>query len=155
MVSFQRMSQRMARRVVVTGGSIVTNLGCELHEFWDRICAGKSGVGRVERFDVSDFKVQFGGEIPNFEISDYIKMSPKEVKRIDRFVQFALVAADAAIRHSGIDFTVGDPFRYGVLVGSGIGGLQEIEIQHAQLFDKGPVRVSPFMIPKLMVNAGS
>jgi 3-oxoacyl-[acyl-carrier-protein] synthase II len=79
----------------------------------------------------------------------------KEVKRLDRFVQFAMAAAGKAVASSGMDFSQGDPYRYGVLVGSGIGGLNEIEQQHSTLFDRGPTRVSPFMIPKLMVNAAS
>ena len=145
----------MSRRVVVTGVSVVTALGCETVDFWDRICAGKSGVGPLERFDVSDFKVQFGGEVKDFDPTEHLDIAPKEVRRIDRFCQFAIVAADKAIRHSGIDFSAGDPFRNGTLIGSGIGGLSEIEQQQSKLFDRGPTRVSAFMIPKLMVNAAS
>ncbi|MBA4029654.1 MAG: beta-ketoacyl-[acyl-carrier-protein] synthase II [Planctomyces sp.] len=144
----------MARRVVVTGMSVVTALGCELSEFWDNICSGKSGVSRLERFDPSEFKVNFGGEIKDFHAEDHF--DGKEMKRLDRFCQFAMAAADKAIRQSGIDFkSYTDPYRCGVIVGSGIGGLNEIEEQHARLFDRGPSRVSPFMIPKLMVNAAS
>src|SRR5690349_6599635 len=145
----------MARRVVVTGLGCVTALGCEISELWDNICAGKSGVGRITRFDCSNFKVTFAGEIPQFDASSTLGLLDKDVKRLDRFVQFAMVAADKAIRQAGMDFSVGDPYRYGVLVGSGIGGLSEIETQHSMLFDRGPTRVSPFMIPKLMVNAAS
>jgi 3-oxoacyl-[acyl-carrier-protein] synthase II len=145
----------MARRVVVTGLGCVTALGCEISELWDNICAGKSGVGRITRFDCSNFKVTFAGEIPQFDASSTLGLLDKDVKRLDRFVQFAMAAADKAIRQSGMDFSVGDPYRYGVLVGSGIGGLSEIETQHSMLFDRGPTRVSPFMIPKLMVNAAS
>ena len=145
----------MIRRVVVTGLGVVTSLGCEVGEFWDRICAGKSGVGLISRFDCTDFKVRFAGEIKDYDLSDHLQIDSKDIKRFDRFVQFAMGAAGKAVRHSGIDFQQGDPFRHGVLVGSGIGGLQEIEQQHAQLFDRGPTRVSPFMIPKLMVNAAS
>jgi len=143
----------MRRRVVVTGMSVVSALGNDIPEFWDNICAGKSGVGPLRRFDVSNFKVRFGGEIADFDPSDMI--SSREVKRIDRFAQFALVAAEKALDASGIDLSVGDPYRNGVLVGSGIGGLQEIEQQHVKLFYRGPDRVSPFMIPKLIVNAAS
>jgi 3-oxoacyl-[acyl-carrier-protein] synthase II len=85
----------------------------------------------------------------------HLGLVEKEIKKLDRFVQFAMVAADKAVRQSAIDFSSGDPYRYGVLVGSGIGGLNEIEQQHTTLFDRGPTRVSPFMIPKLMVNAAS
>jgi len=145
----------MSRRVVVTGVSVVTALGTEEVDFWDRLCAGKSGVGPLERFEVTDFKVRFGGEIKDFDPTEHIDISSKEVRRLDRFCQFAMVAADKAIRQSGNDFSVGDSFRYGTLIGSGIGGLSEIETQHSKLFDRGPKRVSAFMIPKLMVNAAS
>jgi len=145
----------MTRRVVVTGGSIVSSLGCEIGEFWDNLCAGKNGIAPIRRFDARDFKVRFGGEISDFNPADHIKIDGKEIKRLDRFCQFAIVAADGAIRNSHIDFTVGDPFRNGVLIGSGIGGLSEIEQQHDKLFDRGPSRVSALMIPKLMVNAAS
>ena len=145
----------MTRRVVVTGVSVVTALGYEVADFWDCLCAGKSGISLLKRFDPSDFKVRFGGEIKDFAPGDHIDIPAKEVRRLDRFCQFAMVAADKAIRHSGIDFSVGDPYRYGTLIGSGIGGLSEIEQQHSKLFDRGPTRVSAFMIPKLMVNAAS
>ncbi len=145
----------MARRVAVTGISVVTTLGCEIPEFWDRLCAGKSGIGPVRRFDCSDYKVRFGGELSDFDPAEHIRIDGKDVRRLDRFGQFAVVAADKAIQYSGIDLTQGDPYRYGVLIGSGIGGLHEIEEQHTKLFDRGPSRVSPFMIPKLMVNAAS
>jgi len=145
----------MRRRVVVTGGGVVTALGCDVAEFWDRLCAGKSGVGPIRRFDPTEFKVTFGGEVPGWRPEEHVAIAAKELRRMDRFVQFAVVAADKAVRQSGIDFAEGDPYRYGVLVGSGIGGLNEIEEQHATLFERGPSRVSPFMIPKLMVNAAS
>ncbi len=145
----------MTRRVVVTGVGVATSLGCNVPEFWDSLCAGKSGVGNIERFDCSDYKVRFGGEVRNYDVCDHVDIAPKDVKRLDRFVQFGFGAASRAIVQSGIDFSQGDPFRHGVLVGSGIGGLNEIETQHNTLFDRGPNRVSPFMIPKLMVNAAS
>ena len=137
----------MARRVVVTGLGVVSTLGCNVPEFWDRLCAGKSGVSTLKRFDPATFKVKFGGEIHGFQAADHLAMSQKEIKRIDRFVQFGLVAATKAVELSGIDFAQGDPYRHGVLIGSGIGGLSEIEENHAKLFDRGPTRVSPFMIP--------
>jgi len=145
----------MTRRVVITGLGVVTALGSEIPEFWDNVCAGKSGIGPVRRFDCSHWKVNFGGEITYFNAVEHLKHLEKELKRMDRFVQFAVVAAEKAIRHSGFDFSTGDPYRHGVLVGSGIGGLNEIEVQHQTLYEKGPARVSPFMIPKLLVNAGS
>ncbi|WP_459554423.1 beta-ketoacyl-[acyl-carrier-protein] synthase II [Lacunimicrobium album] len=145
----------MRRRVVVTGMSVVTPLGHELPEFWDKLCAGKSGIGPIERFDASEYKVRFGGEIKHFNMLDHVDFDAKDLKRLDRFSQFALAAANKAIKMSGLDLSTGDPYRRGVLVGTGIGGLGEIEEQHSKLFDKGPARVSPFMIPKLMANAAS
>ncbi|MFP6766937.1 MAG: beta-ketoacyl-ACP synthase II, partial [Planctomycetaceae bacterium] len=143
------------RRVVVTGVAVVSPLGCETSEFWDRLCTGKSGIVPLTRFDVDEFKVRFGGEISDFDAANHLDIPAKEIRRLDRFCQFALVAAVKAVRQSGIDFSQGDPYRQGVLVGSGIGGLQEIEQQHSTLYDRGPGRVSPLMIPKLMVNAAS
>jgi 3-oxoacyl-[acyl-carrier-protein] synthase II len=145
----------MSRRVVVTGGSVVTALGFDLDEFWDRICAGKSGVGPIQRFDPRDFKVRFAGEVRDFSPADHLDIAMKEIKRLDRFCQFAVVASHYAILQSGMDFEKGDSYRHGVLLGSGIGGLGEIEEQHQKLCDRGPSRVSAFMIPKLMVNAAS
>lgn len=145
----------MRRRVVVTGMSVVTPLGHELPEFWEKLCAGKSGIGPIERFDASEYKVRFGGEIKHFNMLDHVDFDAKDLKRLDRFSQFALAAANKAIMMSGLDLSTGDPYRRGVLVGTGIGGLGEIEEQHSKLFDKGPARVSPFMIPKLMANAAS
>jgi len=143
------------RRVVVTGLGVVTSLGCTVSELWDNICASKSGVGPIKRFDCSNFKVTFGGEVQELNTAKRMGILPKDVRRYDRFVEFAMVAAKEAVAQSGIDFSQGDCYRSGVLIGSGIGGLKEIEEQHTTLFDRGPTRVSPFMIPKLMVNAAS
>ncbi len=145
----------MLKRVVVTGLGVVTSLGCEVAEFWDQICAAKSGVNNIRRFDCSNFKVKFGGEVQGFNLTEHMDLLEKEVRRLDRFVQFGMAAAQKAIDDAGIDFSAGDPYTHGVLVGSGIGGLNEIEQQHSVLFDRGPTRVSPLMIPKLMVNAAS
>ncbi|MEM1061411.1 MAG: beta-ketoacyl-ACP synthase II [Planctomycetota bacterium] len=145
----------MRKRVVVTGAGVVTALSCDVDRFWADILAGASGVGPIRRFDATDFKVTFAGEISSFEAADHIDLPNKELRRMDRFVQFGLVAADRAWKQSGLVVGEGDPFRRGVLIGSGIGGLNEIEEQHSTLFDRGPKRVSPFMIPKLMVNAAA
>ena len=102
------------RRVVVTGLGIVTPLGFDLNDVWEAVCAGRSGVGLVQRFDCRDFKVRFGGEIRNFRPAEHIHFDAKDERRIDRFCQFALVAADKAIRQAEIDFTQGDSYRYGV-----------------------------------------
>src|SRR5580704_17352275 len=108
----------MKRRVVVTGAGLVTALGCELADFWDRICAGKSGAGPLRRFATTDFKVTFGGEIRDFRLEDHLALDGKEIRRLDRFVQFAMVAWDKAIEHSGIDCSQGDTYRHGTLLGS-------------------------------------
>ncbi len=143
----------MKRRVVVTGLGAVTSLSCKVDDLWQRILAGESGIGPITLFDVSAHRVKFGGEVPNWTGEEYI--SPKEIKRIDRFTQFALVAAIDAVKDSGLDFSKEEPFRCGVILGSGIGGLNEIEAQHTRLLEKGPDKVSAFTIPKLMVNAAS
>ncbi len=145
----------LRRRVVVTGLGVVTPLGCETREVWEAVCAGRSGISTVQRFDCRDFKVRFGGEIRQFDPLHWLQMDSRELRRIDRFSQFAMVAAHQAIAQAAIDFTRGDPFRFGVLIGSGIGGLDEIEEQHSRLFDRGPERISAFMIPKLIINAAS
>jgi len=143
----------MNRRVVVTGLGVVTSLGCKVDELWARLCNGESGVHSIERFDCSRFRSRFGGEIRNWSTEGY--MPPKETKRLDRFTQFAVVAAIEAARNAGLDFSAEDPNRCGVIFGSGIGGLEELEVQHARLLEKGPERVSAFTIPKLMANAAS
>ena len=144
----------MKRRVVVTGLGVVSSLGRAVDIFWDRILRGESGVGPITLFDVSGFRVQFGGEVPWNAESENIA-NPKELRRLDRFTQFAMAAAADAVSDSGLDFSKEDPFRCGVVIGSGIGGLSEFESQHERLLHKGVDKVSPFTIPKLMVNSGS
>jgi 3-oxoacyl-[acyl-carrier-protein] synthase II len=144
----------MKRRVVVTGLGVVTSLGRAVETFWDRILRGESGVGPITLFDVSGFRVQFGGEVPWDAEAENVA-NPKELRRLDRFTQFAMAAAADAVRDSGLDFAKEDPFRCGVVIGSGIGGLSEFETQHERLLHKGVDKVSPFTIPKLMVNSGS
>lgn len=143
----------MKRRVVVTGIGAVTSLGCKVDELWTRICNGESGVGPLERFDVSNYRVRIGGEVRNWSVEGYIES--KDVKRFDRFVQFANVAGVNAVSDSGIDFSNDVPWRCGVILGSGIGGLETIEIQHERLLNKGSSKVSAFTIPKLIGNAAS
>lgn len=141
----------MKRRVVVTGLGAVTSLSRKVEDLWQRICRGESGVRSIASFDTTDFKVKFGGEVSDWSTEGYI--TPKDAKRIDRFTQFALVAAIDAVNDSGLDFSKEDPYRCGVILGSGIGGLNEIETQHSRLLEKGPDKVSAFTIPKLMLNA--
>ena len=141
------------RRVVVTGLGTVNPLGTTVPDYWQGLLAGRSGIGPITLFDTADFKVKFGGEVRGFDPSGVI--DPKSVRRLDRFTQFALVAADQAVRDSGLDFSKLDPFRCGVILGSGIGGIAEFEEGVTTLNAKGPGRVSPFVIPKMIANAAA
>jgi 3-oxoacyl-[acyl-carrier-protein] synthase II len=141
----------MKRRVVVTGLGVVTGIACQVDQLWDGILAGASGVHPLTLFDTKDHKVHFGGDIPNFDASGVV--DAKEIKRLDRFTLFAIHGAAQCIKDSGLDLGKIDLDRVGVIIGSGIGGLNEIEDQEFRLFEKGPDRVSPFTIPKMMLNA--
>ncbi len=143
----------MKRRVVVTGLGVVTSLSCKVDELWTRLCNGESGIRHIRGFDRSRFRSQISGEVFPWSSDGYIE--PREAKRLDRFTQFAVVGAIDAIRDSGIEFDKEDPYRCGVILGTGIGGLYEIEVQHSRLLEKGPDKVSAFTIPKLMANAAS
>ncbi len=143
----------MSRRVVITGFGVVTGLGHTVKEFWDGLIAGKSGVGPLDLFDTTEFRVHFGGQIRNWEPAALFGV--KEARHLDRFAQFAMSAAMQAVADSGIEWDKVAPYRAGVYIGSGIGGLNEFETQHTIMRDKGPSRISPFTIPKLMVNAAS
>jgi 3-oxoacyl-[acyl-carrier-protein] synthase II len=141
------------RRVVITGMGVVTALGDTLDRFWSALCAGQSGVGTLTLFDTSQFKVHFGGQVRDWDSA--ARFGAKEARHLDRFAQFALAASVAAVDDSGIDFHALPPHAAGVIIGSGIGGLNEFETQHTTMMQKGPSRISPFTIPKLMVNAAS
>jgi 3-oxoacyl-[acyl-carrier-protein] synthase II len=141
----------MKRRVVITGLGVVTPLACKVDALWKKVLDGESGIHPIKLIDTSTFKVKFGGDVYDWDPSGYI--TPKEVKRIDRFTQFALVAGTDAINDSGIDFSKEDAYRCGVILGSGVGGLSTMENQVERLLTKGPDRVSPMTIPKLMLNA--
>ena len=141
----------MKRRVVVTGLGVVTPLSSEVDDLFSKLLSGESGVHPLRLFDCSDFKVKFAGDVYDWDPGKYIER--KEMKRLDRFTQFALVAGIDAVSDSGLDFSKEESFRCGVILGSGIGGLNEIETQMDRLLHKGPDRVSAFTIPKLMLNA--
>jgi 3-oxoacyl-[acyl-carrier-protein] synthase II len=126
-------------------------LGESAEGLFAALCEGKSGISNIESFDVSAYPVRFGGEIKNFDVTKFIDR--RESKRMDRFSQFAVAAAVQAVKDSGIDFSKEDPFRAGVIVGTGIGGIKEIEDQHIRLLNKGPGKLSPFTVPRLMANA--
>jgi 3-oxoacyl-[acyl-carrier-protein] synthase II len=141
----------MSRRVVVTGLGCVTPLANDVNGLWQAILAGRSGIRPLKLLDSTRHKVKFGGECVEFDPTQAVDR--KEVNRLDRFVQFAMYGALHAVRDSGLDFSAEDPFRCGAILGSGIGGLHEIEEQNQRLLTKGPDRVSPFTIPKMMLNA--
>src|SRR3954453_2629331 len=119
----------MTRRVVITGMGSVNPLGLTIREYWQGLLAGRSGVAPIEQFDPSPFKVKFGGEVKNFQPENFL--DAKTARRLDRFAQFAMVAAMSAVTDSGLDFGKEDPYRCGCIMGSGIGGLSEFEEQHA------------------------
>jgi len=141
------------RRVVITGLGCVTALAESVDGLFAALCEGRSGVSAIESFDAGAYPVRFGGEIKSFDVTKYIDR--RESKRMDRFTQFAMVAASQALNDSGLDFSGEDVFRAGVVVGTGIGGIKEIEEQHVRILDKGPNKVSPFCVPRLMANAAS
>jgi len=145
----------MKRRVVITGIGVVTPLGCSLDTFWENILASRSGIARIKSFDPSPFSSQVGGEVDDFSPTEFI--NEREVRRMDRFCHFALACADMAIKDSGLldDSDTTDPTKVGVIIGSGIGGFCEIEQTTRTLIESGPRRISPFFIPKLMMNAAS
>src|SRR5918998_2208321 len=142
------------RRVVVTGLGVITSLGESVDEVWEALCAGKSGIGPITRWDTSTYPVRIGGECTNFDVTRY-GVDVREAKRLDRFSQFGLAASVNAVKDAGIDFTKEDSFRCGVIIGSGIGGIETIEEQHLVLTERGVSRVSPFTVPRLMANAAS
>ncbi len=144
----------MDRKVVITGIGLVTPLGIGKEEFWNNLIAGNSGVDRIKSFDPSDLDSQIAAEVEGFEPKEYFK-NPKDARRTDRYAQFAIAAAKLALEDSGIDLDKTELERFGVVVGSGIGGLKTLEDQHTIYLEKGPGRLSPFLIPMLISNMGS
>jgi len=140
------------RRVVVTGLGVVTPIGNDVRTYWQNLLAGKNGVGYITRFDASNFSVKIAAEVRNFEPPSII--SPKELRRMDLFNVFAIQAAKEAIEDAQLNMATEDPYRVGVLVSSGIGGLELWEKQHMRLLES-PSKVSPFFIPMMIVNVAS
>jgi 3-oxoacyl-[acyl-carrier-protein] synthase II len=143
----------MSNRVVVTGLGVISPVGTGKDVFWQNLIAGKSGIGPVTRFDVSDMPTKIAGEINDFDPGLY--MDKKEARRMDRFAQFALAAAKLAVTDSKLDLEQEDRDRIGVVVGCGIGGVITFEEQKETLISKGPGRVSPFFVPMLISNMGA
>jgi 3-oxoacyl-[acyl-carrier-protein] synthase II len=141
------------RRVVVTGLGLITPLGIGVDASWRGLIEGRSGIRRITQFDASQFPTKIAGEVEGFNPEDFIET--KEVKKMDRFIHFALAAATMAMGDSGLKITEANAERTGVFVGSGMGGLHTIEHYHSVFLEKGPRRISPFFIPMLVVNLAS
>ncbi|MFH1479022.1 MAG: beta-ketoacyl-ACP synthase II [Candidatus Omnitrophota bacterium] len=143
----------MSRRVVVTGLGVVTPVGNNKEDFWSSLVNGKNGIGPMTSYDCKDYDSRIAGQVKDFVPASFI--SKKELRRMEKFVQFAVTASKEAVDDSGLDISKEDPFRVGVLVGSGIGSLGIIEAQHKVILEKGPSRITPFLIPMLIVNMAS
>lgn len=147
------------KRVVITGMGALSCVGNDVSSFWDAIIQGRCGIGPVTYFDTTDYRTQIAGELKNFDFTGYVP--PKDVRRIDRFCQYAVVAGDEAMKMAGLpmDFLAEDstvnPDRVGVVVSSGIGALATLEEQHRILEARGPGKVTPFMIPKMIIDMAS
>lgn len=143
----------MSRRVVVTGLGVVTPLGSDVSTFWSNLTAGKSGISMIDELDVSDYPVKIGGVVRDFEPEKYI--DKKEVRRFDKFAQFGIGAAAQAIEDSGLKITPENAENVGVLIGSGIGGIHTLLENYRILLERGPRRVSPFVVPMMIANMAS
>jgi 3-oxoacyl-[acyl-carrier-protein] synthase II len=133
---------------------VASPVGSDLHAFWDNLTHGRSGIARITLFDTTGYDCQVGGEVKNFEPANWFK-TPKDSKRADRFAQLGMAAAKLAMEDAGLQGAPGNPERFGVIIGSGIGGLKSLADQHANLIAKGPGRISPFMIPMMISNMAS
>lgn len=140
----------MKRRVVITGMGAVTPIGNTVEEFWQGILENKVGIGPITKFDTADFKVKLAAEVKDFDPKQY--MDFKATKRMDVFSQYAVVAAKEAFEQAGLNMEQEDPYRVGVIMGSGVGGLDVMEAEHTKLMEKGPSRVSLLMVPMMIGN---
>ncbi|HLK49060.1 MAG TPA: beta-ketoacyl-ACP synthase II [Bryobacteraceae bacterium] len=143
----------MSRRVVVTGVGLLTSLGIGTETSWEAIRSGKSGIGPISQFDASAFSCRIAGEVKDFDPARYIEK--KEIKKMGRFIQFAIAAAECALSSSGYKVTPENAEQAGVYIGSGIGGFEVIEREHQTLLEHGPRRISPFFIPATIINLAS
>ncbi len=141
------------RRVVITGMGALAPNGNNVEQYWNALLAGKSGIGPITSYDTEDHSVKIAGELSNFNPEDYL--DPREVRRLDRFSILGLIAAQEAVNHSGLDLDSIDLERVGVTLGTGVGGIQTLEEQHSVYMDRGPKRVSPLFVPKMIANIGA
>ncbi len=142
------------RRVVLTGIGVLTSLGQDIETFWKNILAGRPGVSSISSFDVSPYDCKIAAEIKDFDATPFFKV-PKDIRRCDRYTQLAMAGAKSAVKDAGLDLGKEDLDRVGIMIGSGIGGLQTFESQYGVLVQKGPSRLSPFTIPMLIGNMAS
>ena len=140
----------MSRRVVVTGLGAITPIGNSVEEFWEGLCEGRTGIGPITYFDTAEYKVKLAAELKDFKPGDY--MDVKSARRMEPFSQYAVAAAKQALDDCGIDLSAEDPYRIGVSVGSGIGSLQAVESAEKRLLEKGPGRVYPLLVPRMICN---
>lgn len=140
----------MKRRVVITGLGIVSPVGSDIDSAWDNIVNGRSGIGRISRFDPSTFNAQIAGEVKDFDVTQY--MSAKEAKQMDTFIHYGVAAGAQAWRDSGLEVTESNAERIGSIIGSGIGGLPRIEEQQIEYLERGARRISPFFVPASLIN---
>lgn len=140
----------MKRRVVITGMGAVTPIGNDVETFWDAVKKGVTGIGPITKFDTTEYKVKLAAEVKGFVAKE--RMDFKTAKRMELFSQYAVVAAMEAFAQAGIDMTKENPYRAGVSIGSGIGGLSIMESEHEKILTKGPTRVNPFLIPMMISN---
>ncbi len=147
------MTERTTRRVVVTGLGAVTPLGTGVEKTWKALCAGESGIGRITRFDPAKYAAQIAGEVKDFDPAQFIEK--KEIKKMDTFIHYAVGASQLAVDDAGLKVPTEESDRFGVYIGSGIGGLGSIEHYHTILQERGPDRVSPFFIPMTIINLAS
>jgi 3-oxoacyl-[acyl-carrier-protein] synthase II len=143
----------LSRRVVVTGVGLLCSVGSGTEECWQAICEGRSGIGTITQFDAGGFNCRIAGEVKDFDPGRWIEK--KELKKMGRFIQFAIATADMALTSSGLQVTPDIAEDVGVYIGSGIGGFEVIEREHKVLLEKGPSRISPFFIPATIVNLAS
>lgn len=144
---------KLNKRVVVTGIGAITPIGTGKERFWQALKAGQSGIGRISKFDVTDYPTKIAGEVKDFDLIEYI--DKKEARRMDRFTQYGVAATKLAIEDAKLDVEKVDSHRFGVVLGSGIGGIETLEKEYEKLMNKGPSRVSPFFIPMMISNIGA
>ncbi len=143
----------LSRRVVVTGMGVISSLGNDVDTFWNNLVAGKSGIGPLTKFDTTKYSCKIASEVKDFDPHQF--MDPKEAKYMDTYIHFAIAASKLALKNASLDHKSLDPKRFGVIIGTGIGGMRKIQDSAHTLFEKGPRYISPFMIPGLISNMAS